>query len=309
MKKKILIIALSLVALIIVGIVSYICFILYKIDKKPLPQNNSDLGISEDMQQQLQQHKYVPPQLQKDPEVVNIAFFGLDTANPDALSRSDVIMIVSLDSKNEKVKVTSLMRDMYVMIPGKYETRINAAYAFGGPQLALKTINTDFGLDIKDYVKIEFTGMEKLVDKLGGIKIDVRADEAPECYVSRPGLQTLNGKQALAYSRIRHVGHADYERTERQRRVLNIIFKKIKSQGLFKIPETIMAVLPYVETSLSSAKILNLALAALKFRTENIEQYRIPVDGHYRSQKIRGMDVLVPDMEENKKLLHAFIYN
>lgn len=326
MKEKILITTLSITALITASIVLYGYVILYKTDKKTKINENTNINISENVQQQEQgentqpqeQEEVVQPQQQKQGEgvqqqkkesgIVNIAFFGLDTSNPDEASRSDTIMIVSIDNKDNEVKVTSLMRDMYVRIPGKNENRINAAYAFGGPQLALKTINSDFDLDIKNYVKVDFSGMEKLVDKLGGVEIDVKADEAPSCYVSKPGMQTLNGSQALAYSRIRHVGNADYERTERQRKVLNVLFKKIKSQGIFKIPGIISTILPYVKTNLPSADILKLTLQAVKFNAENIKQYRLPVDGYFKSRKIRGMDVLVPDMDKNTELLHAFIY-
>lgn len=315
MKKKTLIIILSVIILIVACIAIYAFIMLNKINKKALIKTNADLGISAEMKQEEN----------KQSDIVNIAFFGLDRLNPDVASRSDSIMVVSLDSKNKEVKVTSLMRDMYVMIPGMYETRINAAYAFGGPQLALKTINSDFDLDIKNYVTVDFFGLEKLIDKVGGVQIDVKEDEISNLngnlsqvakiereknpvFVKDPGLQTLNGRQAVAYSRIRHVGNSDYERTERQRTVLNGLFKKIKSQGILRLPGTVMTILPYVETSLSSPEIINLALQAIRFKTDNIEQYRLPVDGYYNSERIRGMDVLVPNMDENKKLLHTFIY-
>lgn len=309
MKKKILIAILSIIAITITSAALYLYLTLYKIGKKLPAADSTSPDITENVQPQQQEN--VQPRQQEDkkePEIVNIAFFGLDGSNPDSALRSDTIMIVSLDSKNNEVKVTSLMRDMYVAIPGKNENRINAAYAFGGPQLALKTINTDFDLDIKDYVTADFSGMEKIIDQLGGVEINVKEDEAPLCNVSKPGLQVLNGSQALAYSRIRHVGHADYERTERQRRVLNEILKKIKSRGIFKLPGTIVTMLRYVKTNLPSSDILKLALQAEKFNTDNIVQYRLPVDGYFKSRKIRGMDVLVPDMDKNTKLLHAFIY-
>ena len=217
-------------------------------------------------------------------------------------------MVVSLDRKSEKVKVSSLMRDMYIPIPGKENNRINAAYAFGGPSLAIKTINSNFGLDIRNYVTIDFFGLEALINKVGGVSIDVKSIEVPLCSVSKPGLQNLNGKQALAYSRIRYVGNADYERTERQRRVLNELFKKIKGQGAAKLPGMISTLLPYVETSLSNSEIIDLALEASKFNTDSIEQYRIPLDGTFKSETIRGMSVLVPNIEENKNKLNDFIY-
>lgn len=255
--------------------------------------------------------------------ITNIVFFGLDRRSPKESSRSDTIMVISLDEKKQKIKVTSLMRDMYIPIPGKGKNRINSAYAFGGASLAIKTINTNFGLEIKDYVTVDFFGLEKLIDTLGGVSINVSNQEAKFLneYLEevnnitgntvsgiKGGSQTLNGRQAVAYCRIRYVGHGDYERTERQRKVLNEILKKLKKNGVTKLPKTISTILPYVKTSLSSGEILKLGIKGIGFKTDNIVQYRLPVDGTYKSQYISGMAVLVPNIEENKIKLYEFIY-
>lgn len=313
MKRKPLIITVSIAAAILLifgGIYFYTNSMLNKIKKVQIPKNNEDLGISS-------------KSYESNEKVINIVFFGLDRRNPDQSSRSDSIMVVSIDNVNKKIKVTSLMRDMYVPIPEKGSNRINAAYAFGGPLLSIKTINSDFNLDIKNYVAVDFFGLEKLIDKVGGVEINVSAAEAKVLnnYLSElnklngdktqdvtAGQQTLNGRQAVAYSRIRYVGNADYERTERQRRVLNELFKKLKAQGTVKLPGIISQMLPYVETSLTNSEIMGYALDCMKFNANSIAQYRLPVDGYFKSQKIRGMDVLVPDMEKNKLLLHEFIY-
>ena len=286
---------------------------LNRIKRQELPKNDADLGITQ------------PVAEEQKPDILNIAFFGLDARNPDYASRSDTIMVVSIDRKSQKVKVTSLMRDMYIPIPGKGDNRINAAYAFGGPALAVKTINSSFGLDIRNFATVNFFGLEKLIDKVGGIEIDVKKNEVPYInagvsevtrlekdnkftFVKQPGIQTLNGRQAVAYARIRYTGNSDYERTERQRRVVDQLFKKIKAQGPLKLPGIIDSLLPYVETSLSNGEILSLAQEAIKFNTDGIEQFRLPVDGLFKSQSIRGMSVLVPDIEANKEKLHEFIY-
>jgi LCP family protein required for cell wall assembly len=200
------------------------------------------------------------------------------------------------------------MRDMYVSIPGKSQNRINAAYAFGGPVLAIKTINTNFSMDIREYITVDFTGFEKIIDTIGGIQMDVKEDEVPYCNVLSTGMQTMNGEQALAYARIRHTGRSDYERTERQRRVLNEIYKKIKARGVLALPGTVSKLLPYAETSLSNEEILKLALQAADLNVESIDQFRLPVDGYFSSQSIDGRSVLVPNIEENKNKLHEFIY-
>lgn len=259
----------------------------------------------------------------KNSGVINIAFFGLDRRNSNESSRSDSIMVVSIDEKKQKIKVTSLMRDMYVAIPGKGKNRINSAYAYGGASLALKTINTNFGLDIKHYVTVDFFGLEKLIDSIGGVNVyvsdaeakdlnngineinDITGIKVPEV---KGGNQTLNGRQAVAYCRIRYVGNGDYERTERQRRVLNEILRKLKQNGIKQLPKTISTVLPYVKTSLSTGEILKLGIKGIGFKTDSITQYRLPVDGTYKSQNISGMAVLVPNIEVNKEKIYEFIY-
>lgn len=308
MKKKVKIAAVFITGIIIIGIAAgyiYTQSMFKKVTRTALPTTDEELGIAPVINDEFAAE---PEQVKKEDDIVNIAFFGLDRRNPDEASRSDSIMIVSLNRKSQKVKVTSLMRDMYVPIPGKTDNRINAAYAFGGAALAIKTINSNFGLDVRNFVMVDFFGLQDIIDMVGGVEIDVKANETSQCYVSKPGLQNLNGKQALAYSRIRKVGNGDYERTERQRKVLNLLFKKIKSQGVAKLPGVINTLLPYVETSLSDNEITELALDALEFNTESIDQFRLPVDGTFRSQRIRGMAVLVPNIEENKAKLKEFIY-
>jgi len=296
-KKKVLITILILILTIVFSGLYLFFSSLNKIKRVDLPVSNEEIGIS---QKALEENEAA--------NVFNIAFFGLDARNPDLASRSDSIMVVSIDRKNQKIKVASLMRDMYVPIPGKEDNRINAAYAFGGPALALKTINSNFNLDIKNFVTANFFGLEDLINKAGGVKIDIKPEEVSYAYVKKSGLQTLNGKQALAYARIRYVGNNDYERTKRQRRIINALFKTIKSQGILKLPGTINILLPYVETNLSNGQILKIASEAIEFNTDNIEEYRLPAAGTYKSQKIRGMEVLVPDISRNEQMLHDFIY-
>lgn len=294
--KKYMFIAIGVIAAILIGIVASGFSILGKIKRNKIPKTNEELGIKEQ-----------PKEVVEDKKILNIVLFGLDRRDRKSPSRSDSIMVISIDEKNKTIKASSLMRDMYVPIPGHGDNRINAAYAFGGPVLAIKTINTNFELDIRNYVAIDFFGFEDLIDKIGGVEINVNSAEAKILNV-KSGLQTLKGRQAIAYSRIRYVGHADYERTERQRRVLNEIFKKIKSKGVTELPGTISAILPYVETSLSYSEIINLATKVYGFDTEGMEEFRLPADGLYKSQSIRGMAVLVPDIEKNKEMLHEFIY-
>ena len=262
-----------------------------------------------------------------DTGVINVLLFGLDRRNTNEKgSRSDAIMIATVDKKHKKLKLTSLMRDMYVSIPEKQDHKLNSAYAYGGPALAIKTVNTNFDLDIKRYATIDFFGLEKVIDALGGVEIDVQDKEIKYLnialnelnsidesgnkspHVQNGGLQTLDGKQAVAYCRIRYVGRDDFERTERQRRVLSQMFQKVKDINVTDAPKLASSILPYVETNMSNTEIITIGTSVLGFKDKNIYQYRIPVDGTYTGQTIKKMSVLVPDMPTNKNLLHEFIY-
>jgi LCP family protein required for cell wall assembly len=323
MKKKIAIgVILAFSAVVLYGVLYGYSF-LNKIDRGKLPKSKEELGIKEPENKDEGNSKV---EESKD-DVTNIALFGVDARKKGQSTRSDVIMVLSIDRKNNKIKVSSIMRDLYVDIPGKGKNKINAAYAFGGAPLAVKTLNTLFDLNVRNYVTVDFFGMEKLVDKIGGVDVNIKeseikvlnnylvelnklnGDEPDYNFIEEPGVQRLTGRQAVAYSRIRYVGNADYERTERQRRVLNEIYKKVKAQGITKLTGTLSEILPYVETSLSNNEIIGLAFDVIKINTENLDEYRIPVDGCYKPETLtNGMQVLTPDIPLNKAKLHEFIY-
>ncbi|SEF56254.1 transcriptional attenuator, LytR family [Caloramator fervidus] len=302
--KKFLAISIAVLVLILGGFMFYVNNMLNKI--KPKERVNIQ-----------------KPNQNINTKTINVILFGIDARDLNAPSRSDTIIIVSINPQNKKVKLISLMRDMYIKIPGKGENRINAAYAFGGPELALKTINENFDLNITDYATVNFYGFEKIIDQVGGVEINVKEDEIKyiNSYmketaklfggeyreVKTAGLQTLNGRQALGYSRIRYVGHGDYERTERQRRVLTEVFNKVKNQSIPKKIGLINNMLPYIETNLSRSQIINLVTMFSNLDEYQIEQLRIPIDNSYKSQKIYGMAVLVPDIEKNKNAIHEFL--
>lgn len=311
-KRVVLIIVLIIIGLLIAGGL-YIYSLLDKVQENPLKETPEELGVSE-----------IAPR-EDDTGVINILLFGVDARSLNERSRSDTIMIASIDTKNNAVKLTSLMRDMYVEIPGKGKNRINAAYALGGPALAIKTVNTNFDMNITRYATVNFYSLEKIIDQIGGITIDVKQNEIDPLnacirelnrldpsnkgsYVTSAGRQTLNGRQAVAYSRIRKVGRDDFQRTERQRTVMNEMFKKAKSVGVLKLPGLAEAILPNVETNITKSEMISLGITAVQDGGNAIEQYRLPVDGTYQSKNINGMSVLVPDIEENKRLLYKFIY-
>lgn len=241
--------------------------------------------------------------------ITNIALFGLDRRETTGNTRSDTIMIATLDTKNKKAKLTSIMRDTYVNIPSRGMDKINHAYAYGGPELAIRTINENFDMNIRDYVMVDFFGMADIIDALGGVTIDVKPEEVSRTGVSSAGLQTLNGEQAVKYSRIRYVGNGDFERTERQRKVLEQLMNKVVTAGPMEYPKLMNQLLPYVETSLSKREILKLGTSAFTSGVDSLEEYRIPVDGYAKGQKMNGIYYLVPqDLQTNVEFLHEFIY-
>lgn len=320
--KKFLMVLLSLLLAVLIGTGIYIYKLLDLVQESPVLNPDTGKPIED------------PSDIGIDPEapdpvetgVINIMLFGTDNRNRDEQSRSDSMMIASIDKKNKTVKVTSLMRDMYVPIPGKGDNRLNTAYLYGGPSLAIKTVNYNFKMNITDYISVDFFSMEKIIDEIGGILIDIKQNEISNIneYIEKldkmhndgkktplltePGLQVLSGRQAVSYCRIRSAGNGDFERTERQRRVLNELFKKGKQLGVSRIPGLVAKILPEVETSLSKTEIIDLAIAMIGFSTSDIEQFRLPVNGAYTDERINGMMVLMPDMEKNRQLLHEFIY-
>lgn len=257
-------------------------------------------------------------------DVINIAFFGLDRRKKDEPSRSDAIMIVSLDKIHKKVKVSSIMRDSYVDIEGHGKTKLNHAYAYGGPKLAIQTINATYKLNIRDFVSVDFYGLEKIIDTVGGVEIPVRSDELKyiNTYmqetakiqgksiqeVQNPGTQSLNGMQAVAYARIRYTSGGDYERTERQRTVLTAIMNKVKKLGPTELPKVVTALLPNVESSLSSTEIMKMGTSVFSLGVENVEQQRFPLDDYCKGKLIDGVYYLLFDEEKTINQMHKYIF-
>lgn len=261
-------------------------------------------------------------------DVVNILLIGVDRRGKSGNSRSDTMLIATLDKVNKKLKLTSLMRDMYVPIPGKGSNRINSACVFGGPDLLMKTVNENFKLSIEHYVLVDFRIFEQVVDQLGGVTIEMSKGEVAEAndciaglnkqrgaslrsgfITKRGGDVTLTGKQALGYARIRHFGNGDYARTSRQFKVLQEIFKNFRNENVIKQTQVLYDVLPLIETNLSSTEILSLATQAVQIDLGSLLHYRLPVEGKFKARSIRGMSVLLPDLPANAAKLHAFIYD
>lgn len=310
---KIVIVILSSILLIAIGIYIYIHSLLSNIKQTNIqPQIPESPEVIQDIPFEVKDPSSQIKEVE-DKGIINIALFGLDRRETKTC-RSDTIIIATIDMDDKKIKLASLMRDMYVEIPGKWKDRINAAYAYGGPALAVETINKNFNMDIKYYISVDFKGIRSIIDELGGTEINVKEGEIPhinsgsDSEIKSSGLQHLDGQQTLSYMRIRYFGNGDYERTERQRIVLSQLYDKVKSSGITRLSILLPSILSYVETNIAKIDIINLTTACLRF-SDNIEQYRIPADGTFSEKIIQYKSVIVPDLKENIALLHKFIYH
>lgn len=316
-KKKVILISFGLVIALIISIcVGYVTTEFSKIKRTAISDSNADLGISSDAAAQ-----------SKNPDApINILLLGTDRRNTHENGNSDSIMIATIDRKYKKIKLSSIMRDSRVSIDKVGLGKINEAYARGGAQLMIKTINENFNTDIRDFVSVDFFGLEKIIDAVGGISIDVKQAEIPIMnqyikevsdlekqtppFIKSAGMQKLSGRQAVAYSRIRYVGNGDYERTERQRTVLSEMFDKVKNEGLSGYQKLINEILPNTETSLSMSEILGDAKDVVTSGTKTVEQSRFPTDSDSHTAMINGVSYIVIDnMNNTKDKLHKFIYD
>ena len=195
----------------------------------------------------------------------NIALFGLDTKEDSfENSRSDSIIIISINSKTNDIRLTSIYRDTYVEIDGYGLDKITHAYAYGGPELALSTINKNLDLNITEFVTVNFETVKTVVDTIGGISLKITDAEAEQIGLSSGGTYTLDGDEALAYSRIRKID-SDYQRTERIRNVISAVFDKIKTKDLSEIMDYIDIILPHVSTNMSTNEIISLVPSAVLY--------------------------------------------
>lgn len=311
---KVVCIILCIVLLIVGGSYGYMRYTLSKIKTVSIDKDPNKLGVV----------PYVNPndsastgEPQKNPpDIKNIALIGVDKKNPDGSQRSDSVMIASIDKEHKKIKLTSIMRDTYVAVENDQfavngHTRMGHTYQDGGPEMTIKTINTNFKMDITDYIKVDFDGLMDIVDAIGGVKITIKDYEVSEMTavgITKPGVYNLSGKQALAYSRIRHSGNKDYERTERQREVLQVMFTKMTSLSPTAFASTAQKLFPYVETSLSSSDVLNMGMDVLTSGIRKFEQSRVPFDGMVKETTVDKLYYLTFDTDATVQKLHQFIY-
>lgn len=262
--------------------------------------------------------------VRKEEEVMNFLLFGLEEIK--GAKNTDSMMIVSLDKKEKKIKMTSLMRDSYVEIPGHGSNKLNSAYPKGGLALMVDTIEHNFKVGLSGYGSVNFEAFEKIIDQLGGVEIELSQKEADYLnstnYISnkkyrnvKAGGNKLNGNQALGYCRVRKVPTIegvgdDYGRTLRQRKVLNEIFDKYKSANIFQLIQVTKQCLGYITTDLSEEVIAMLLEEMVENKITILEQFRLPIDNAFESPvKYEGIGYpLLYDWDTNLKEFFMFLY-
>lgn len=239
----------------------------------------------------------------------HILILGTDTGNIKLnYGRSDAMLIASLNTKTNEIKLCSLVRDMLVDIPGlQTQNRINTANAFGGPLLAIKTVNEVLGLNITCYVSVNFRSFSKIIDSLGGVEIKLESGEAGIIGVRRTkGKQLLNGEQALAYSRIRQLDN-NFGRNERQRKVLDALFLQMKRMDIRQMMTLVPNLLAAVSTNISTAQIITL-LPVLFNHEGNLDMLSLPTEGNYHFYRTNaGASVITFDRKITENVFHGFI--
>lgn len=258
-----------------------------------------------------------------------IALFGID-ARDNSLgkgNRSDAIMIASINNDTKEVKIVSVFRDTLVQVTKEdgstVTTKVNAAYAYGGPELAVQTLNKNFDLNISEYVTVNWEGLTRAIDSLGGVMVHIEDNElntlngvlaeqieSNNIYsdgVYQTGYVTLNGAQATAYSRIRSTDQGDITRTERQREVIQAMISKAKESGISGLNTIIDDVFPYIGTSITEDQMYDLALGVMSY--ELTESVGFPMEWEYYSTASKGSCIAPVDLIENVKTLHKFLFN
>lgn len=276
--------------------------------------------------------------------VKTIALFGVDSREGENVGRSDALMILSVDSRSHTLKMASIMRDSLVSIDDYGSDKLTHAYAYGGPELAIRTLNQNFGLDIEDYITVNFYAMAEIVDAFGGVELELTGDEMREVnsnlwklsreaedvgatapiqgsdyftdtqgthnmidgeYVG--GKYLLTGAQAVAYSRIRYLGN-DGARTSRQHQVLTGLLQRAKQRSVFSYPSIVHGVMPHCETSLDAGDLAKLAPFALGSIKTETATFPGEDEGAYDGKTEEGLSVIGFDSGLMTQNLHQFLY-
>lgn len=234
----------------------------------------------------------------------HILLIGQDRREGDTYARSDCMILCSFDPENNSITLTSFLRDLYVPIPGHSKNRLNAAYAFGGRDLLVKTLEGNFGLPIDGCFEVDLSCFPEIIDLLGGVSIDLRQDEADLLGDGlAAGTQKLTGTQALSYARIRSLDpDGDFSRTKRQRQLLISLVDAFRNASMPALLRLAPEVLSLMTTDFTPENLLKLGKQLLPMLSSaSVSSQHIPTEGTYTFETVDGMSVLVPDLDAARK--------
>ena len=258
----------------------------------------------------------------------NVLLIGTDSRDPlKERGRSDTMLLLTFNDATHEVCLTSFLRDAYVQIPNRGPDKLNAAYSYGGPELLMDTLEMNFDISVDDYICVSFTGFAGIIDSFGGVKLSVSDEEAQAIntilqsevntlmgddpnadLLPSGGTFFLTGKQALAYARIRYVGNADFERTARQRELMEQLSESAKSRALESIPRLISKPELHVTTNMTKGQMYLLSLRFPLTAVYTTRQTQIPLDGSWTPAYIDGAAVLQVDTEANRRTLKETVF-
>lgn len=311
-KRRAVILGLEFLLIIILAAGVYVLLKYEKIDTEKI--ENENIIINENVNETMK-------------EYTNIALFGIDSRDEslDSGNRSDTMMIASINNKTKEVRLVSVYRDTYLLIPkeGADYNKANLAYFYGGQEGAINLFNMNLDLDITDFVSVNFTALIDTIDLLGGIDLEI--SEIEREYINgymtetskitgkkitpltKKGMVHLDGLQATAYCRIRQTAGDDYRRTERQRLVISLIAEKAKKADVFTLNKIVDQVFPNISTSLDMGELFDLAKDVVKY--ELTETTGFPFEKEGKTIGKKGSCVIPIDLEKNVVALHEFLFS
>ena len=280
------------------------------------------------VEEALKENNMQAPQLD---DIISLLLIGTDERNVGERARADTIMLVNINTKTKQIVATSFLRDLYVYLPEKGFNKINASHAYGGIELLCDTLQYNFSIEVHDYITVNFNSFIKVVDILGGLDININEDELywVNQYIHASNLivgddedsdylefangspQHLNGKQALAYARVRYVGYGDFRRTERQRTVVNQAFDKLKNTDADTLITLLNEILPEVTTNIEFEEFLSLIAMIPELSTYEIVSTSVPNTEveNYQSLMIDGIYYLGIDYDTYIDYIYEVAYN
>lgn len=241
--------------------------------------------------------------------IINILLVGEDRRPGQSRGRSDSMILCSFNTKTKEISMVSFMRDLYVKIPGKSSNRINASYAYGGVNLLNKTLKQNFYIYVDGNVVVDFEDFKEIINMIGGVDIKLTKKEADHLNKGRSlykeGMNHMTGGMALAYARIRKID-SDFQRTNRQRVVLNAILEKVKDMNLADVLSLASKLMSKVRTDMSDKEILGYVKDIFPMLSgAKVNSVRIPQSGAYENKRISGMAVLVPNLSKARATLKS----